>query len=414
MTPTGPVSCAASRRRLSRLEEIVAGPGWSRALGCLQELREWFDRVHVELTQIPAPTFQESARARYLENQFRELGFARARRDEAGNVLAERPGLSSEMVVVTAHLDTVASCGAPIAVQRNNGRLYAPGISDNGAGLTALLGLAAALEKSRIATDGSLLFVANVGEEGEGDLCGMRHLFSQKEIRQRTAGVLVVDGSAVDHITVAGLGSRRFLVEVSGPGGHSWSNFGRVNPIHALAHAIAALQQTPLPSDPPASLNIGLIHGGTAVNAIPQSGWMKVDIRSTSEKAMDRLSLALESAVRAGVAKESQRGPGTLEWRILSIGDRPAAQLPESARLLQVIQEVDRHLGIRSHLECSSTDANIPLSLGIEAIATGGGGLGGEAHTDQEWYDPQGRDLGLKRLLLAILMLAGVMEEAQS
>ena len=402
----------AKPSKVSTVQEIVEHAVWRKVLRSVQEQREWLDQVQIELTEIPAPTFQESARAQYMARKFRELGLKHVRLDEAGNVLGEKPGKSSNVVAVTAHLDTVVPPGVPIQVQRNNGRFCAPGISDNGAGLAALLGIVATLQKSGIATDLSLLFLANVGEEGEGDLHGMRHFFSRREMCQRTAAVFVLDGSAIDHVTVAGLGSRRFLVEIAGPGGHSWSDFGRVNPIQALSSAIAELGRISLPSEPRTSWNVGMIHGGTAVNSIPQSAWMKVDIRSISAEEIERLSRTLEAAVRAAVEKETKRASGGLETKIVSLGDRPVAELPESARILQVVREVDRHLGIRSKMERSSTDANIPLSLGIEAIATGGGGLSGDAHTLNEWYDPRGRELGLKRLLLAIFLTAGLLEEA--
>jgi len=405
------------RRILSTLPEITEHPSWRRVVRSVQEQREWLDHLQVELTEIPAPTFQESARAEYVADRFRELGLQRVRLDKAGNALGEKTGEKPEMnsgvVVLAAHLDTVTPPGVPIEVKRTNGRLCAPGISDNGAGLAAMLGIVAALQKTGIATDSSLLFAATVGEEGEGDLYGMRHLFSQQDLCRRTAGVFVLDGSATNQITVAGLGSRRFRVEITGPGGHSWSDFGRVNPIQAVASAVAELGRVPLPSHPRTSLNVGMIHGGTAVNAIPQSAWVKVDIRSTSAEEIERLTEALERAVRAAVQQESERASGELEVNITALGDRPVAELPESACILRVVQEVDRHLGIRSRLERSSTDANIPLSLGIEAIATGGGGTSGDAHTLREWYDPRGRDLGVKRLALAILMTAGVVEEGE-
>jgi acetylornithine deacetylase/succinyl-diaminopimelate desuccinylase-like protein len=349
-----------------------------------------------------------------VADRFRELGLQRVRLDKAGNALGERPGANSAVVVIAAHLDTVTPAGVPIEVKRANGRLCAPGISDNGAGLAAMLGIAAALQRTEIATDHSLLFAATAGEEGEGDLYGMRHLFSQPELCRRTAGVFVLDGSSTEQITVAGLGSRRFRVEVTGPGGHSWSDFERVNPIRALASAITELGRIPLPAQPRSSLNVAMIHGGTAVNAIPQSAWMKVDIRSTCPEEIERLVAGLEAAVRVAVEQESRRGTGNLAVNLTVLGDRPVAELPKSARILRIVQEADRHLGIRSRLERSSTDANIPLSLGIEAIATGGGGTSGDAHTLREWYDPRGRELGLKRLLLAILMMAGMVAEEQA
>lgn len=403
----------ADRRTLLTLSEIVAHPAWMRVMGAVQDLREWLDQSQIELTEISAPTFQESARAERMAGFFRTLGLRNARLDSAGNALGERPGLSNGLVVIAAHLDTVAPPGVPITVRCTNGRMWAPGISDNGAGLAAMLGILAAIEKSQIATNQSLLFAATVGEEGEGDLYGMRHLFAQPALCRRTTGVFVLDGSSTSHITVAGIGSRRFQVAITGPGGHSWSDFGRVNPVHVLSSAITELSRVPLPANPRTSLNVGMIHGGSAINAIPESAWMKVDIRSTQSEEIERLTETLEAAVKTAVRRESGRATGNLDAKITLLGDRPVAELPESARILATMREVDRHLGNRSRLERSSTDANIPLSLGMEAIATGGGGSSGDAHTMQEWFDPRGREFGLKRLLLATLMTAGMVEEAE-
>ncbi len=413
MAASRPSDLRAGHRTLITLSEIVAHPVWMRTMRTVQDLREWLDQSQIELTEISAPTFHESARAERMASFFRALGLRNVRIDSAGNALAERPGVSNGLVVIAAHLDTVVPPGVPITVRRTNGRMWAPGISDNGAGLAAILGILAVIEKSEITTNQSLLFAATVGEEGEGDLYGMRHLFAQPELCRRTAGVFVLDGSSTSHITVAGIGSRRFQVEINGPGGHSWSDFGRVNPVHVLSSAIAELSRVSLPENPRTALNVGMIHGGTAINAIPESAWMKVDIRSTQSEEIERLTGALEEAVKTAVRQESGRATGNLDARITMLGDRPVAELPESARILATMQEVDRHLGNRSRLERSSTDANIPLSLGIEAIATGGGGSSGDAHTVQEWFDPRGREFGLKRLLLAILMMAGLLEEAE-
>jgi acetylornithine deacetylase/succinyl-diaminopimelate desuccinylase-like protein len=396
------------------LAEIVEHPAWMRMMRTIHEQREWLDRTQIELTEISAPTFHESARAEFIAAQCRSLGIRMVRMDSAGNVLAEKPGAINGLVVIAAHLDTVVQPGVPITVKRVNGRLCAPGISDNGAGLAAVLGLIGAIEKSAVVTDRSLLFAATVGEEGEGDLYGMRHLFSQPELCRRSEGVFVLDGSSTSHITVAGIGSRRFQVEIKGPGGHSWSDFGRVNPIHVLSNAIAELSRIPLPENPRTSLNVGMIHGGTAVNAIPESAWMKVDIRSMRAEEIERLTEATEAAIKAALRQENQRATGKLDATITTLGNRPVAELPETARILATMQEVDRYLGNRSRLERSSTDANIPLSLGIEAIATGGGGSSGDVHTLQEWFDPRGREFGLKRLLLAILMTAGMVDEIET
>lgn len=400
--------------KTASLRQILELPGYGKALRSIEERREWLDRVHIELTQIPAPTFLEAPRAEYIGQKLRELGLERVRMDSVGNVLGERPGADANLVVIAAHLDTVVPAGVPVEVKRVNGRLCAPGISDNGAGLAAMLGLAAALEESKLRTELSVLFAATAGEEGEGDLCGMRRIFSQRDFCRRVKGVLVLDGASIQRTSIAGLGSRRFRVEISGPGGHSWSDFGRVNPVHALSAAIAQLQRVPLPSSPRTSLNVGVIHGGSAVNVIPESAWMKLDIRSTDAGELQRLSAAVEAAVREAVDSENQRGSGSLEAKLFPIGDRPAAELPPDARILQIIREVDQHFGITSRFEASSTDANVPLSLGIEAITVGGGGTGGDAHTPNEWYDPQGRDVGVKRILLAALALAGVADDSNS
>jgi len=390
--------------------QIVGHPLWKLLARSVAEHRNWLEQVQIELTRIPAPTFHEAERAAFLAERLRELGLENVRCDEAGNVLAERPGRNPRWFALTAHLDTVVPVGTKVEVRRSNGRIYAPGITDNGAGLAALLGVAAILQKSNLATDLSLLFVGNVGEEGEGDLCGMRHLLASAETRRRMVGMLVLDGSAVDHITVAGLGSQRCLVEITGPGGHSWKDFGRVSPLHALARAVAHLSELPFPAEPRTTLNIGMMQSGSAVNSIPHSAWMKVDIRSTRVEEMERCSRALEAAVRNAVQQENQRGSGTLQVKMHRIGERPAAELPPDSRLLATLQEADRLLGIASRLERASTDANIPLSLGIEAAAVAGGGLGGDAHTPNEWYDPQGRDLGLQRILLTVLAMAGLLQ----
>ena len=410
MAETNAPPTIASTRNLDSVLSIAESPPWKRIARSVDDHRDWLEQAQIELTEIPAPTFHEAARAAVVAKRFEQLGLVRVRLDRAGNVVAERPGASHRAVILTAHLDTVVPAGVPIEVRRSNGRLYAPGISDNGAGLAALLGVASILQKAQVQTDLSLIFVANVGEEGEGDLCGMRHLLSPGEIRSRVEAMLILDGSSVEHITIAGLGSRRFLIEVTGPGGHSWKDFGRVNPIHALANVIAQLGLIPLPSEPRTTLNVGVIQGGTAVNAIPSAAWMKVDVRSTRLEEIERVSSAVEAAVRSGVENENQRCACGLQLQLHVIGERPAAELALPSRLLDVVRASDKHLGIQSCLERSSTDANIPFSLGIDAVAIAGGGSGGDAHTPNEWYDPQGRDLGLKRILLATLAMSGITE----
>jgi acetylornithine deacetylase/succinyl-diaminopimelate desuccinylase-like protein len=254
-----------------------------------------------------------------------------------------------------------------------------------------------------------LLLLANVGEEGEGNLLGMRYLCKQSPLARKVQAFVVVDGANTDHITTRALGSRRFEATFSGPGGHSWSDFGVANPVHALCRAVALFAETRLDGSPKSAFNVGLIEGGSSVNSIAQLARAKVDIRSESNQKMDDLVALLEAAMERAREFENQRATGgRIASKLKEIGSRPAAALPEDAEILRFTRAVDAHLGIRSHLDTSSTDANIPLSLGIPAIAIGAGGVGGGAHTTQEWFRPEGRDLGLKRIFLLLLMLLGL------
>ena len=375
---------------------------------------DWILQQQIRVTSIPAPPFREEERARYLEEQFRALGLLNVRRDSIGNVLGERPGADPEhIVVLSAHMDTVFPEGTDIEIRREGDNWVGPGISDNGAGLAALLSLARALEESNLRTSAALLFVANVGEEGEGDLRGMRALFADAGLRRRVRAVIALDGSSAERLTTKALGSKRFLVTVRGPGGHSWSDFGLPNPIQVLARAVSRLTAVTLPQQPRTVLNIGEIHGGTSVNAIPYEAWMKVDIRSELESEIERLEQALRTALGEAVAEENSwartKGVG-LGVEVRTIGHRPAGELPANARIIEVFRAVDNRLGIQTTIQRSSTDANIPISLGIEAVAVGGGGRSGASHSLREWYDPSGRELGLRRILLALALLAGVEE----
>jgi acetylornithine deacetylase/succinyl-diaminopimelate desuccinylase-like protein len=342
------------------------------------------------------------------------LGLVNVRRDAIGNVLGERPGSDPEhIVLLTAHMDTVFPADTDIEIRREGNRWVGPGIADNGAGLTALLTFARALNEAQLRTSATLLFAANVGEEGEGDLRGMRAMFADAALRRRVRSVIAIDGTGAERLTAKALGSKRYQIVVRGPGGHSWADFGLPNPIHALARAISRLTATPLPAQPRTILNIGEIEGGTSVNAIPYRASIKVDIRSEAESEIARLESELLRAVAEGVAEENasaraQSAMLTIESKI--IGHRPAGELPANARIVEVFQAVDTHLGIKTSLQRSSTDANIPISLGIEAVAVGGGGRSGASHSLGEWYSPEGRELGLKRILLALALLAGVEE----
>jgi acetylornithine deacetylase/succinyl-diaminopimelate desuccinylase-like protein len=387
----------------------------------VHEAMAWFRRNEhkiaarqMEVTAIPAPPFGEEQRSRWIRARFEELGLTDVHRDELGNVFGIRPGLdsSAKFLAVSAHIDTVFPEDSVIEVHRDGERLEGPGICDNGVGVASLLALASALEETHVQHRNPIVFIANVGEEGEGDLRGMRHIFAQARWRENIERVLVLDGAGMDSIIAEGLGSRRFEVTVEGPGGHSWSDFGVPNPIVALGRAIEKLSSTTLPDSPKTTFNIGVISGGTSVNSIPQSAFMRVDLRSAASEEIDRLEAALRAAVDDAVDETygSIRGRSKLTYEIRMVGNRPSADLPPNALLLKTLRAVDAHLNIRAKVNRASTDANIPLSLGIEALAIGGGGAGGGAHTLHEWFEPAGRDLALKRILLTTLALTGVSE----
>ena len=411
--PTADLS-PALLQEISRVAALPAVRGaFADFLSHEAQLAEW----QQQLAKIPAPPFGEQLRSEWMLERFLELGLEQVRTDEAANVFGIRPATGNRYVALSAHIDTVFPAGTPLNVRQQGSRLYGPGVSDNAAGVVAMLGIAAAISRSRVRHTAPILFVANVGEEGEGDLRGMRHIFADRHWLDSIAFNLVLDGAGNDTIVAEALGSRRFEVIVRGPGGHSWSDFGTPNPIVVLARAIESFRQTPLPVSPKTTFNIGVIRGGTSVNSIPESASMRVDIRSTSTAEIERLERALRLGLETAVADETKgmsqsakaRALG-LSAEIVTIGNRPGGELPPEARILQVIRSVDAYLGNVAQVQRASTDANIPLSLGREAIAIGGGGTGGGAHTLQEWFDCTGRDFGLKRILLTLLALTGVSE----
>jgi len=375
-----------------------------------------FAQWQLELARIAAPPFGEAARSAWLATKFKELGLDPIYTDEVGNVFGTQAGYGHGFVSLSAHLDTVFPAGTPLNIRQEGSRLYGPGVSDNGAGVTAMLAIASAFQAVGIRHALPLLFVGNVGEEGEGDLRGMRHIFSSPRWKDSIHYSLVLDGAGSDTIVAEALGSRRFEVIVRGPGGHSWSDFGAPNPIVVLARAIQSFAQIPVPASPKTTFNVGVIRGGTSVNSIPESASMRVDIRSTSMAEMERLERTLRQSLEKAIEEESQatqarssspRRSFGLSHELVAIGNRPAGELSAKAYIMQVIRAVDAQLGNAAQVQRASTDANIPLSLGLEAIAIGGGGTGGGAHTLQEWFDCSGRELGLKRILLTLLGLAG-------
>ena len=378
------------------------------------QLRLW----QLEMLAIPAPTFAEAARADWFAARFTALGLTNVHLDAAGNALAELPGGNSEpnqpYLLLSAHLDTVFPAGTDTTPTEYGPRILGPGACDNGAGLTALLALIAALKYAEIVPPIPILFAANVGEEGEGDLRGMRHLFTRGPYAGRIAAALALEGSGTATAVTRALGSRRFRVTIAGPGGHSWTDATTPNPITLLSRAIAALADSPsltsTDGETRTTLSPGQISGGTSINSIPQSASVTLDLRSTDPAQLDLNAAAIHRTFAHIVAQANQQSPQTpiqpsITLDFETIGDRPAAALPTDSPLLDTLRAVDRHLGLRTELRLGSTDANIPLALNIPALALSAGGLGGGIHTLAEWYDPTGRETALRRILLTLLDL---------
>jgi acetylornithine deacetylase/succinyl-diaminopimelate desuccinylase-like protein len=394
---------------VSLISDVAQASGVREALQWFTREKQWINEQHLELCRIPSPTFIEHRRAEWMAAQFRAYG-CDAQIDRAGNVLAFlEPGAKGPLVALTAHLDTVIAPKTRDEITVDpDGRFRGPGVSDNGAGLAALLAMARALKAGPPIEDrrADLVFIANVGEEGEGNLSGMRHICKQSPLGRRITAFLVLDGASTEHITSQALGSRRFELTFSGPGGHSWSDYGTGNPVHALSRAVTLFSDTRLNGSPRAAFNIGVIEGGASINSIPTLAKAKIDIRSESNEKMDSLVEILTAAVERAQSVENERATGgKVAARLKEIGSRPAGRLAEGASILTYVRAVDAHLGIRSHLDCASTDANIPLSLDIPAVSIGAGGHGGKAHTPSEWFLPEGRDLALKRILLTLTLL---------
>ena len=397
--------------RLS-ITSLLGAPGIQQAFQFINEIRGELDEELVRICEIPAPPFKEEARGREIARRFEEIGLARVRSDEEGNIIADRPGLSDDpRIVISAHLDTVFPEGTNVRVRRDGARFHAPGISDNTCGVVSLIALARALDAGGIKTEGSVTFVATVGEEGEGNLRGVRHLFTRGEFRSGVDAFISLDGPGLERITQRALGSRRYRVTMIGPGGHSWGDFGMVNPVHALGRAIARFASYPAPLAPRTSYNVGIIEGGSSVNAIPERASMLVDIRSVSSDEIEKLEAYLRRVVEIAAREEnSQRSmSGTsLTCEFEQVGDRPSGETPVNSRIVRAAIECSRALGIEPRLDCCSTDSNIPISLGIPAITLGVGGISSNCHSLTEWYEPAGRELGIKRLLLLTGALAGV------
>ena len=390
----------------------MSSPHVTRALRFFETNADAITAEHVRICSVPASPFGEQERAEYLSRKFSELGLTEVEIDEEGNCLGLLKGSSqTPLLVVSAHLDTVFSKDTDFTVTRRDEKLFAPGIADDGCGLAALIALGQAMQTEQIPIEGSILFVGTVGEEGEGNLRGVRHLFTKGRWATQIDSFLSFDGPGVDRITNRALGSHRYRVEITGPGGHSWGDFGLPNPVHAIGRAISRLAGFPAPKEPRTTFNVGRIEGGTSVNSIPSRVSIEVDLRSAAERELQRLDAFFRRSMKEAVDEENATkriGDPPLNLKVDLIGERPTGETRADSPLVEVALETTRALGVMPRLDQSSTDSNLPISLGIPAITLGAGGNSGSSHSLDEWYDPRERDLGLKRGLLVILGIVGI------
>ncbi len=365
------------------------------------------------LVRIPAPSFGEEARGERVLARFRAIGLRQPRRDEVGNVLAEwmPAGAKGPPVVVAAHLDTVFAAEVDVEPRRRGKRIHAPGITDNCRGLAGMLGVARVLAESAVRAKHPILFAATVGEEGIGDLRGVKHLFRDGGGLRDAAACVALDGSGMRRIVHRGIGSRRLRIEAEGPGGHSWSDRGAPNPVLALASAAQGMGAMALPQPACSSLTVARIGGGSSINSIPAEAWMELDMRSEASGALPPMEEGVRALLdRAVEAENTARRAGTapLRTRVQVIGDRPSGETAQDHPLVRAAAAITASLGARAELVGSSTDANVPMALGIPSIAIGVGGDSGGIHTLDEWYSNDGGALGMERALLVVLAAAGV------
>jgi tripeptide aminopeptidase len=367
-------------------------------------------RTQIALSEIPAPTGDETARGASVAARFRALGLHDVETDDVGNVSGSRRGASNEApVLICAHLDTVFPEGTAVGVARDGRQLAGPGIVDNSRGLAAMLALAEAVDGTTLRTRRPILFVATVGEEGAGDLRGAKHLFAR--LPTTPAACIALDGAGDDRIVHRALGARRFRVTFHGSGGHSWAAFGVPNPVHAAGAASAKLAALPLPRTPRTTLSVCRIGGGISVNSIPKDAWIEIDLRSSSPRVLDGCADEIRQAMRAAVREENMRrssGTPVLTFEMTTIGDRPCGELPSEHPLVRAAADATYAIGRTPELVTASTDANVPISLGVPAIAIGAGGRGGGVHTPNEWYDNTDGSLGVARALTVLVAAAGL------
>ncbi len=387
--------------------DLLKDPAVKAALDAARASEPQTIEDEVRFCEIPAPSFDETARGVELKRVFTELGLQNVRVDRVGNVLGDRPGLAARPhFVLAAHLDTVFPKGTDVKVRREGSVLHGPGIGDDCRGLAVMVSVIRSLKQANLQTPGSITFVANVGEEGLGDLRGMKELFNQT-LKGQVDAFVSIDGTGLS-VTHTFVGSHRYRVTFKGPGGHSFGAFGLANPIDALGRAIAKIAEFQVPSEPKTTFNVGRIGGGTSVNSIPMDAWMEVDMRSVDKAALASVDANFHKAVDAALVEENARWghPNMLTVTKDLVGDRPAGSMPENAPIVKAAMEATRALGWTATRGVGSSDANYPCSLGIPSLDIGGGGRGTNAHADAEAFDTTDSWQGTQRALLLTVALA--------
>jgi tripeptide aminopeptidase len=401
-------------RAESMIREVMASDAYRSAVATLTAEHDRTVEDIITLTQVAAPSFQEETRAQAFRAMAEAHGLKNVEIDAEGNVTGMRPGIGSgPLICVAAHLDTVFPAGTELTVRREGTRLFAPGVGDDTRSLAVLLAWLRAMDAANVRTRADVLFVADVGEEGPGDLRGMRHLFQRGPYKDRISAFITVDSPDMEHIAVGGVGSKRYRVTFKGPGGHSYGAFGLVNPMFAMADAITRLGQTAVPASPKTTYSASVTGGGTSINSIPNSVWTDFDLRSEAPDELARLEAGFLGLIDKAIATENatrSTRAGTITAEIQKIGDRPAGRTDTDTELVQLAHASITAHGFQPSFEFSSTDANIPMSLGIPAIKIGSGGTGGRGHSLEEWIDvaPEPSLRGMAAGLATVMALAGL------
>jgi tripeptide aminopeptidase len=387
--------------------DLVKDPAVKAAIDAIKANEAQTIADQIRFCEIPAPEFKEEVRGKELQRVFTQLGLQNVRVDKVGNVLGEYPGAAAHPhLVLSAHLDTVFPEGTDVKVKREGSILKGPGIGDDCRGLGVMVAIIREMKKANVKTPGSITFVANVGEEGLGDLRGVKELFNTT-LKGQIDRFVSIDGTGV-HVTNVAVGSHRYRVTFKGPGGHSFGAFGMANPMGAMGRAIAKIQELQVPKQPRTTFNVGRIGGGTSVNSIPFEGWMELDMRSSDPASLAAIDASIQKAIDAAVNEENARWgkPGTITVVKELVGDRPAGSTPESSMIVKSGLAAATVLGFSSNLGEGSTDSNTPMALGVPAITIGGGGRGREAHALTESFDTTDAWQGAQHALLLTIALA--------